>query len=1130
MLKAPLFKIEPLIESLYLEQVGHRKLTMKEYRATNRIKKSLNNKIPARWVFIKHEEKEYPILLMKSKTETIILHGPESIKLKKAKTEKDLEYWKKKLADTLDMEKSLKDILFPGTLLKSLPEETQDLLIKARGFSVGTIRTWSGKEYKKVSGGKSGSGKWVRTYSEEESRGAKQAIRNVKKKILEAKSMGELLEIVKENKARFKDKDGKALPIVAEFLKEARGSDAGVKIKNIDNSKEDIKTEVADVKTEARATSIPLSEDEGEEIAEELNEKYNIPEIEFYSLTEFGETNMFVAISSDEKTEHIPIDPQDMRNLSSEDLKNRFGVRGKDKQKRKDREGDASILENKEELKEQIEQMTQEAEDSTEKEIERDDLVNEVAESVDSTPEEIVETLGVKEKISNQRKVSSEKRAKNNPPKKLEGYDPTLDPNSEEYKYRDTGYIGGSRKEIASLQIKELQKSGQTVIVREIDWSDLEENPREAESLVLKRNLFGLVDWDEIEKTGMEPGAGFLIDRVYSSLAPKPENDPIKRKDYAYGLESVRKRMEESKTVQDVLDTLTEIREEMAGVVYTAEESKEIEAVSEKNKILYEKIRAIEDKNRVAYDEMVASNPGYKLERDISNRKARGWKYDKQEQQLKEAKEVYEKKQQAWRDSIKSTKEEKNQLEAERSKTLTELHELKQKALRADYERNPTKRAWFALGERFQNVTKYRYSSGSSSFQKHVYRAKRGDIRNWDWAKKEKVKLKKTGKKNVRFQLQVSDSFKRKGGKPVKVDGTVELKEMFNLRDVESGNWVLKDPASAKFHIERSAEAFSDLSDMTGIPTDKLSFNGRLAMAYGARGKGGSGAVAHYEPIKRVINLTKMGGGGSLAHEWFHSLDNLINEVQGIESNADEMGTAGAKIKDPELNQAFQELVTSMTTGDKTLNKEVTYTPDDYKIAVYNIEIRPNALGREIKSAGSLEEATKVLNPLREKVNKSLDDIATALNEGNSYAEKSAKSRLRKNKKNLNDWETITVAYYGGNKDGGIGQMPEKTGVSQYLIDATELESGSNEYWATNIEMSARAFSAYIEDKLESKNRISDYLSSGSNNARYAMFNQKPFPEGEERKKINEKMENLFNVINKNNIISKSLDEYEVIR
>ena len=31
--------------------------------------------------------------------------------------------------------------------------------------------------------------------------------------------------------------------------------------------------------------------------------------------------------------------------------------------------------------------------------------------------------------------------------------------------------------------------------------------------------------------------------------------------------------------------------------------------------------------------------------------------------------------------------------------------------------------------------------------------------------------------------------------------------------------------------------------------------------------------MAHYEPARNVINLTRLKGAGSLAHEWGHALD-----------------------------------------------------------------------------------------------------------------------------------------------------------------------------------------------------------------------------------------------------------------
>jgi len=69
------------------------------------------------------------------------------------------------------------------------------------------------------------------------------------------------------------------------------------------------------------------------------------------------------------------------------------------------------------------------------------------------------------------------------------------DPNSPNYRYRDTGYIADSRKEKAASQIADARKSGQRLRASDIDFDAIEQNPRQASELVTKANLFGKTDW-----------------------------------------------------------------------------------------------------------------------------------------------------------------------------------------------------------------------------------------------------------------------------------------------------------------------------------------------------------------------------------------------------------------------------------------------------------------------------------------------------------------------------------------------------------------------------------------------------------------------------------------------------------
>jgi len=342
MLNLPVFKITPLIESYYIEQIGNKKISIKTYQKTKksikRLKKSSSG--PLKWVFIQNESGETPVLLKKSGNDNIFVTG--SLRLKKAKTEKDLEYWKKKLLDVLRVEKSLEDILFPGILSKALPDDVQSLLIKARGYPVGTKRTWSGKEYKKVAGGASGKGKWVRTYTETESRGAKQAVRNVQRKIMDASSMEELLEIVKQNSSRFQDKDGKMLPIVKEFITAARGTEEGKKEKPKvkETVKPDVKESQLEKKRQFADGTFEIESEEAEELVDSLNKDLKSDKVEFSLYEEDGFTTFYAEIERENFTENIVIDP-----YNRDEIKDLAG-RGPDKKQRKRRASTQTIPEN----------------------------------------------------------------------------------------------------------------------------------------------------------------------------------------------------------------------------------------------------------------------------------------------------------------------------------------------------------------------------------------------------------------------------------------------------------------------------------------------------------------------------------------------------------------------------------------------------------------------------------------------------------------------------------------------------------------------------------------------------------------------------------------------------------------
>lgn len=119
------------------------------------------------------------------------------------------------------------------------------------------------------------------------------------------------------------------------------------------------------------------------------------------------------------------------------------------------------------------------------------------------------------------------------------------------------------------------------------------------------------------------------------------------------------------------------------------------------------------------------------------------------------------------------------------------------------------------------------------------------------------------------------ENLERTGSPYRTTDVTVEeFATTFGLRAVEFGNWV--NNSERQDRLNRCYDAFCDLAKILDIPLKGISLDGELAIAFGARGS--SKAMAHYEPYKVVINLTKKNGAGSLAHEWFHALDNYLTK------------------------------------------------------------------------------------------------------------------------------------------------------------------------------------------------------------------------------------------------------------
>ena len=140
-----------------------------------------------------------------------------------------------------------------------------------------------------------------------------------------------------------------------------------------------------------------------------------------------------------------------------------------------------------------------------------------------------------------------------------------------------------------------------------------------------------------------------------------------------------------------------------------------------------------------------------------------------------------------------------------------------------------------------------------------------------------------TAKKEInrrkRFVHPLLQVIKREGGdyRNGKNTSGQDMLDTFGFYGGEFGNW--ERQTERQMNLNFAYDAFNDLAYALDIDAKDVSLGGNLSLAFGARGSGS--ALAHYENIANVINLTRMKGAGSLAHEFGHALDSYIARFIG---------------------------------------------------------------------------------------------------------------------------------------------------------------------------------------------------------------------------------------------------------
>lgn len=375
---------------------------------------------------------------------------------------------------------------------------------------------------------------------------------------------------------------------------------------------------------------------------------------------------------------------------------------------------------------------------------------------------------------------------------------------------------------------------------------------------------------------------------------------------------------------------------------------------------------------------------------------------------------------------------------------------------------------------------------------------------NWDWffgKKKGAVSTKERAELKVNSYPPLS-FIKRTGGiKIVEADITPDsIREKFGFKEVEFGQ-SLKDK-EAKEHIRHFLGSMADFGDILNMNIVELNQLGGLSIAFASRGSGR--ASAHYEPLRKVINITKVRGGGAVAHEYMHYLDNILPKINRAEYSYKEFSSVYVESRYGYKPKASIE------------NQNVFDKIYDIFNYIYNRKTP------EYIDGGVAENETAVIKKVVNASEKGyyLPTSFTPQYDGrNSNAPQIVPT-------DIEEYWTLFLRSYSQYrfienlkaKDFDIiGAIVKKFGFESYefsfktnksLYYANSLNMGSD-YWSRAWELFARAFETFVFDKLDKAGRVNNYLVSGD----YFGRPEGVYPYGQEREHLFLLYDNLMTTI-----------------
>lgn len=338
----------------------------------------------------------------------------------------------------------------------------------------------------------------------------------------------------------------------------------------------------------------------------------------------------------------------------------------------------------------------------------------------------------------------------------------------------------------------------------------------------------------------------------------------------------------------------------------------------------------------------------------------------------------------------------------------------------------------------------------------------------------------------------------------------------FTFHGGEFGNWL--NDNDRQYSLDYGYDAFYDLALALDIPSEAISMGGELSIAFGARGSGN--AMAHYEPLRQVINLTKTKGAGSLAHEYGHAIDYIIGSK--VNKNSKSLLQTYMFGSIPEVKKLVDTMLYSEVNGDerkKHFEKEFQkYKEICFKWITSELS---DDVSQEIK-----DEAKSIADDMCREKGMSFDmvdgftcPVLLDFLKSNSGTSKHKKTVI----------EACKAASYAASRMKCLENNTSFKKNTRYYENSKKFANiyskDSHGYWDSKEEMFARAFACYVEDKLAALDITDDYLCGHADTcvAYDDDMNIIPaYPQGEERKRINKAFDELITALKEKGYFPKS--------